>query len=155
MPNATGPGSFELSQLARDLYRMGPEIRKQLRTRLTQIGQPLLADARSRAGWSSRIPGAISVRPVMSDARSYVGIELRVNVGPNAPHARAYEGGGQAGEFRHPVFAKSRVKGRKEWTWVTSATRPYAWPAVWSHRDDAARAAEAAIDAAARAASFR
>lgn len=147
MPNPTGPASFQFSQLARDLHAMGPEIRRQLRDRLTAIGSPLLADARSRAGWSTRIPAAIAVKPLLSEARSTVGVELRVTVGPNAPHARAYEGSGQAGTFRHPVFGRDR--------WVPQSTRPYAWPAVLAKRADAERLTADAVEAAARAASFR
>ncbi len=139
--------SLQLSALAQDLYRMGPEIRKQLKQNLLQIGAPLLADARRRAGFSSRIPAAITVKPVASDTAGTVGLVLRVSVGEGTPHARPYEGGGNGGTFKHPLFGDREV-------WVTQASRPYAWPSVMAHRDDAERAAARAVEMAAVAAKF-
>lgn len=144
----SGPPSFVLSQLQRDLHRIGPSLRRNLRKELTGIGRPLLADARRRAGWSSRIPAAISVRPVTNLTSGAVGIELRVAVTAAAPHARAYEGMGQGGTFRAPLW------GNRE-HWYPHDTRPYAWPALLAARADAERAAQEAFDAACRAAGFR
>lgn len=144
----TAPPSVEFSKLARDLYLMGPSIRRQLRQRMARIGAPLLADARGRAGWSTRIPSAITVRPVISEARNRVALELRVGVSEAVPHARVYEGMGQGGSFRAPLW------GDRE-HWYPHDTRPYAFPAVLDHRDDVVQAVEAAFEAAARAASFR
>ena len=143
-----GDGSFVFSQLARDLYLMGPALRRSMRQQITASAGGLLSDARNRAGWSTRIPGAIDVKPVVSDAREEVGLELRVRVSPEVPHARAYEGMGQGGTFRHPVFGDREV-------WVAQATRPYAWPAVLAHRDEIEAALLAAYEEAARSVGFR
>jgi hypothetical protein len=138
--------SQELAKLARDLHRMGPAGRRRLKKAFTDAGAPLQADARSRASWSSRIPGAISVRPLMSDVRGMVGVQLRVSAA-NAPHARPYEGMGQGGTFRHPVYGHD--------VWVPQATRPYAFPAVKATADKILPAIGDAYEAAARECGFR
>lgn len=150
------PASHQFTQLARDLHRMGPVQRRRLQTEFTRIGQSMLSDARSRAGaWSSRIPSAISVRPIASAVTARVGVELRVS--KSVPHARAYEGISQQGSishFRHPVYADPD-KTRNEWTWRDQPTRPYAWPAVRGREPAARRAVGDAFEAAARECGFR
>lgn len=133
-------GSLQMAKLAQDLYKLGPSGRRALTRRLRALGQPTADDARRRASWSSRIPGAISVRSASYAASGRIGFALRVSVAA-APHARAYEGiasgssgntayegwgsfGGSGGEFRHPVF------GHRDRKWAVQRTRPYAWPAV-------------------------
>ena len=138
--------SQELAKLARDLHRMGPAGRRRLKKAFEEAGRPLEADARSRASWSSRIPGAISVRPLMSDVRGMVGVQLRVS-SADAPHARPYEGMGQGGSFRHPVYGNREV-------WVSQQTRPYAFPAVKATADKILPAIGDAYEAAARECGF-
>lgn len=144
------PASYQFSQLQRDLARMEPATKRQLRSRFDQIGQSALSDARSRAGaWSSRIPSAISTRPFTDATRGRVGVELRVS--KSVPHARPYEGISQQGStsyFRHPVY------GNRD-RWVTQQTRPYAWPAVRGRAPDAERAVAQAYEDAARECGFR
>jgi hypothetical protein len=135
---------YEFSKLQRDLYRMGAAGRRRLGKAFRDAGQGMLADARARAGWSSRIPSAISVQ-AMTGGGDRVGVSLRVSSG-NAPHARPYEGMGQGGSFRHPVFGRDR--------WVPQATRPYAWPAVKAAGDRIQPAIEAAYEDAARECGF-
>lgn len=141
------PASYQFSQLAKDLHRMGPALRRQLRAEFVRIGQPIVSDARSRAGaWSSRIPSAISSRGVSGDR---VGVEVRVS--SSVPHARPYEGISQQGStsyFRHPVYGNREV-------WVSQKTRPYLWPAVRGRAPEAQQAAQAAVDKAARECGFR
>lgn len=156
-------GSLQMAKLAQDLYKMGPRGRRQLSRRLTKLGQPMVADARSRASWSTRIPGAITVRPATSAASSRVGVALRVSAA-KAPHARPYEGlgsaaaagtayegwgmfGGGAGGFRHPVFGH-----RDRWAWQDA--RPYAWPAVNAAASNARDEILAAYEDAARECGF-
>jgi hypothetical protein len=141
---ATGSASFQFSQLARDLYRMPPATRRRLRRSFQQAGQAALSDAKSRASWSHRIPAAISGKSELSVDR--IGYTLRASVA-NAPHARPYEGMGQGGKFRHPVF------GHRD-RWVTVATRPYLWPAVRGRVNDITTAANDAFEAAARECGF-
>lgn len=138
-------GSEAMAELARSLHRMGPAGRRNLKTRMEALGQPVAAEARRRAAWSSRIPGAISVRPVVTGTSA--GIQVRA-AAADAPHARPFEGLGGAGQFRHPVY------GNRE-NWVSQATRPYLQPAVKANEGRAAEACAAAIEDAAREAGFR
>lgn len=141
---AAGTASYQFSQLARDLYRMPPATRRRLRRSFEQAGQSALSDAKSRASWSHRIPAAISGKSELSVDR--IGYTLRATVA-KAPHARPYEGMGQGGSFRHPVF------GHRD-RWVTAATRPYLWPAVRGRVNDITAAANDAFEAAARECGF-
>ena len=156
-------GSLQMAKLARDLYKMGPTGRRALSRRLRALGGPMLADARSRASWSTRIPAAISIRPVSNAASGRIGVALRVS-SSQAPHARPYEGlgsggsastayegwamfGGGGGIFRHPVFGRN--------VWVTQGTRPFAWPAVAAKASQGREEILAAYEEAARAHGWR
>lgn len=143
-----GTGSVEIQRLARDLHRMGPAGQRALKRRFRGVAQPLLAAARANASWSTRIPGAISVRSVASASSVRIGVQLRSSA-KKAPHARPYEGLGQGGVFRHPVF------GRRDAKWVEQKTRPFLYPAVREKGDDAGRALLDAYEDAAREAGFR
>jgi hypothetical protein len=144
---ASSPASIQFSQLARDLNRMGPAQRRRLKVAFAGIGQAALSDARSRAGaWSSRIPAAITTRAITDTTRGRVGVELRVSA-KAAPHARPFEGLGNGGTFRHPVFGRDR--------WVSQKTRPFMAPATEGHAADARRAVEDTFEAAARECGFR
>jgi hypothetical protein len=137
---------------------MGAAQRRLLRVEFTRVGQAALSDARSRAGaWSSRIPSAITGRPILDMGRGRVGYELRVDVSERVPHARVYEGISQQGSvhhFRHPVYADPDLP-RNYWTWRSQPTRPYLWPAVVGRRDQIATAAANAYEDAARECGFR
>ncbi|TKJ24363.1 HK97 gp10 family phage protein [Blastococcus sp. CCUG 61487] len=142
----TTPASVQMAQLARDLHRMGAAGRRHLRVAFERAGRAAESDAKSRAGsWSTRIPAAISARSEVRPDR--IGVVLRASAS-SAPHARPYEGLGQGGSFRHPVF------GRRD-RWVTQPTRPFLWPAVRGRRADIAAACADAYEAAARDAGFR
>lgn len=129
----------------RTLQKMAPDTRKGLNRELRQVLEgDVLPDARRNAGWSSRIPSAI--RPQVTTTR----LALRVSA-KDAPHAYPFEGisrGGRAGFFRHPVFGNRNV-------WVSQNTRPFLQPAFDKNREQAVRAAEQAVDKAARAAGFK
>lgn len=143
--------THDLRPLIGELGAMSPAARAELRRGFRQAGAKALARAKANASWSSRIPAAISVRP-MTGARS-AGVFLRVNR-ERAPHARAYESlGTGARVFRHPVFADGEV-GRNGWRWVAQESRPFIVPAVNASRDDAQRAALDAVTAAARVGRF-
>jgi hypothetical protein len=145
------PASYQFSQLQKDLGRMSTAQRRKLGAEFTRVGQAALSDARSRAGaWSSRIPSAITGRPVVDMTRGRVGYELRADVSEAVPHARVFEGISQQGSsayFRHPVFGTDR--------WVSQRTRPFMWPAVRGRAADLRRGVEKAVDDAAREAGFR
>lgn len=151
MNRAAVPASWQFSQLQKDLNRLPAAHRRRMRREFTRIGQSAVSDARSRAGsWSSRIPSAISFRPVVDAGRGRIGGELRVS--RQVPHARTYEGISQQGSssyFRHPVF------GHTDRPWVRQDTRPYAWPAARGRAGDMRRAMEQTFEDAARECGFR
>ena len=148
--NRSQPASWQFTQLQRDLGRMSSLQLRSLRSSLARVGQSALSDARSRSGaWSTRIPSAISIRPITDATRGRVGVELRVS--KSVPHARPYEGisqQGSSGYFRHPVFGHTD-------RWVRQPTRPYAWPAARGREPDVRRAVEKAVEDAARECGFR
>lgn len=126
--------------LVGELGDLPTAVRANLRREFVGVGDAALASARGNASWSSRIPGAISVRASASQARS--GVFLRVDAS-RAPHARPYEGLSRGGSFRHPVYGTDR--------WVSQSVRPFLVPAVRAVRADAIQAAEAAVARACRA----
>lgn len=148
-------GRDELQELILDLGKVPAEVRRELRPALVRAAQPMLADARGRASWSSRIPGAISVQ--VSLASRNPGVRLVVN-SAKAPHARPYEMGSKRngrGTLRHPVFADAARQTREEWTWVSQRTRPFLFAAADAGREGVMRETAAALAAAARTAGFR
>lgn len=128
-----------------ELGQMTPVMRSELRRGLRLVGASTLSSAKGHASWSTRIPGAITLR-VSTSSRS-AGIYLRVD-SAKAPHARPFEGlSSRTGFFRHPVFGDTDV-------WVAQRERRFLLPAVLENRAGALRAAEDAITAAARAGRF-
>lgn len=125
----------EWKRFLRDLKRLEPEVRKTLIKEFKELLGPLQAAAKSNAGWSSRIPGAIA----KSVTTKKVGLRVR---GAKAPHGRPFEGITGA-TFRHPVFGNREV-------WVSQAARPFLKPAVDAHKDEFLEAAGEAVDEAAR-----
>ena len=139
----------DFGELPAELRAMTPRLRRSLRAALTDAAQPIAADARARASWSTRIPGAVTVAAAVSRG-SQVVVRFRVSADV-APHARAYEGlsaRGSASVFRHPVF------GHRE-RWVPQAARPFIEPALRAGREGAMRAVGDAVQATARDAGFR
>lgn len=137
-------GSVQFLDLADKLAAVPDDVRRRLTPKLRRIGQRTVEEARSRAAWSSRIPSAIRLR--VSFAGKNPGLILSVDR-HQAPHGRPYEGI-LTGTFRHPVFGNTDV-------WVAQEARPYLWPAAVATQQDAAQAAEEAIDDALAAAGFR
>lgn len=124
----------------------GPEMTKALNKELRGVlNTTIVPDARRNAGWSSRIPGAI--KPQVTSTKLAVRVASK-----QAPHGRPFEGLQQGlranAWFRHPVFGNREV-------WVNQRTRPFLAPAFDDNADKATKAAEQAVDAAARAAGFR
>lgn len=134
-----------IEALIQDLGKIPLELRRELRPALAAAAQPILQDAKARAGWSSRIPSAITVKSSFSESRP--GVRLVVNRAA-APHARAYEGLSSGGRLRHPVFGNREV-------WVQQPTRPFFFPAVYAGREQVAAATSDALAAAARTSGFR
>lgn len=100
-------GNAELRKLIRDFKKLPPDLRKELRPALKKGAQPVLADARRRAGWSTRIPRATRLSTSFTARRG--GVKIVVSA-KRAPHGRPYENLGNPGTFRHPVFAHPRKR---------------------------------------------
>lgn len=111
----------QLRQLTSDLRRVSTEMPKQVRGLMLDGAKIVAGDARSRASWSSRIPGTVKPRATARGARVVAG-------GPKAPHASFYEGTNSGGPGRHPVFARGARSG---WRWTSKGSpRPYLKPAA-------------------------
>jgi hypothetical protein len=134
-----------VKKLIQDLGELPEELRKQLGPELLRAARPILEDARRRADWSSRIPGAMWLR--MSRSRKNPGVRLGVST-LKAPHARLYEFGQDRRGFRHPVFGNREL-------WVQEQVRPYLIPAVKAGRDGFLEAADRAAATAARRRGWR
>lgn len=135
----TVENSVTLRLLVHELGAMPPAIRTGLRVGFRKAGMGVMADAKTNAAWSSRIPAAMSLRTSTKSANA--GVFIRVDA-KKAPHARPYEGFGNRGtSFRHPVY------GNRE-NWVTQATRPFLYPAAVKGRAAVMAAAENAVKAA-------
>lgn len=126
----------ELQQLVKDLGKIPPDLRKALRPALKKAASPMLADAKRRAAYSTRIPKAIRIAVTYS--KKTAGVRLIVNA-KRAPHARTLENLGQRGTFRHPVF------GDRE-TWVNQDARPFLFPAVFAHAPAISKAIDATVE---------
>lgn len=107
----------QLQILIRDLGAIPPAVHRVLRPVVLEAGQPILAQMRANAGWSSRIPGATSMR----SSGSSPGVEFRVSAA-QAPHARPYEGL-SGSPFRAPLW------GDRE-HWYDHDARPFFYRAA-------------------------
>lgn len=130
-------GGTEVRLLVRDLMRVPEQVRNELRPALREAGSEVLRDASARAGWSTRIPGAMSLRVSFSKARPGVFITVSQS---RAPHARPLEGILGQGSFRHPTFGGD--------PWVSQATRPYLLPALVANEGRAYTVIQQAVDRA-------
>lgn len=143
--NATSKpyAAAEFIAMADAFRKVPPELRRQLGNRLRPIGEKAVAAARSNASWSSRIPGAISMRVEFNGNNPGLVISVDHKA---APHARPFEGI-LSPSFRHPVFGDTD-------RWVSQDARPFVWPAVLATQQEIAPEVEAAIDATLAAAGF-
>jgi hypothetical protein len=128
--------SRQLFKASQELRAMSTEVRRGIAPALKQVAQPIVAQARANASWSTRIPGAIRARVLKR------GVDIIVSR-KKAPHARPYEGVTGADKFRHPVM------GNRD-RWVSQDTRPFLGPAVMQHRHKVREALAQVIQDAAR-----
>lgn len=141
------PGDFvqmdlsELRRLGSVLRKARPDVYRAARLAMLAEGAHMVEDAKSRASWSTRIPGTIKVV-----AEGIMGLKLVAGGGKNsaAPHAKPYEHGGKSGTFRHPVDADPTLP-RNEWAWVDEEARPFLHPAVMENLQATADAAAEAV----------
>ena len=124
-------------QMRAMLNGLPADIQRELRPALKDAGDIVARQARANASWSSRIPGAISVRASFG-ARS-AGATVVVDSAA-APHARPYEGVDGNSTFRHPVHGSDR--------WVSQTVRPFLMPAGRAKEREAALLAQRALQAA-------
>jgi hypothetical protein len=146
MPVEVKFDAAETRALVKDLKQLegGKGITAALRKNLKAAAGPIAADVKAGYGWSSRIPGAVSVGTAFTAKRT--GVFIKVN-SKRAPHARPFENGGKPGSFRHPVYGRD--------TWVSQAARPTIFPRTQRRMPDVETAAGKAVEEAARAAGFR
>lgn len=129
----------EARALLTDLRAIPEVARRETRLAAARIAAPVVADARSRFSWSSRIPGAVYVATRFGADVTRVAVKVRARA---APHARAYENLGRPGTFRHPVHGRD--------TWVAQQARPGLFPAAAAHMDGVYGELVRAFDQAAR-----
>lgn len=142
---ADSKGTAELRWFIKELGKMPPEIRKELRPKLKGIGQAALFSVRFHAVWSSRIPRATRLSIGLSKRNP--GLAIVVNK-TKAPHGRPYENQGSEGTFRAPYFGDRK-------RWYPHAARPFLEKGARPHFDKADAELLDVVDAAARKAGFR
>lgn len=104
---------------SQDIAKVPVELRRRLGPQIKAAGQSTLAAARANASWSSRIPGALSLK--VSFAQNRAGVTIVADTS-RAPHARAFEGI-VSDAWSHPLF------GDRDF-WYRQAARPYLRPAA-------------------------
>nr|MDT0660865.1 hypothetical protein [Micromonospora sp. DSM 115978] len=142
--------STRTGEVVADLSGIPREVRRGLRPALQQTGEAVAQDARRRASWSRRIPGAIRVKVLYGKRTQGVVVTVARR---RAPHARPFEGiggrrSGSAATFRHPLFGNAQ-------RWYTQATRPFLHPAAQAKAAVTRRLVVRVVDDAARAHGFR
>lgn len=138
-------GGNELLKLRRELGRIPDDVQKRLRPVMRQEGRPILAEARRRADWSTRIPSAIRLSTSFSRRRA--GLHVQVDR-RRAPHARNWEDLLGRGEARWPVFGNRAV-------WASQRARSFLEPAVIAHSLVVVARINQAINQAVKDAGFR
>lgn len=134
---ADGSGAAQARLLAQRLRAVPEDLRREMGKALREATQPIVDQAKVNAGWSSRIPAAITAKASFSAAKPGVTIRVSTRL---APHARPYEGASGRGDtFRHPVFDNRD-------NWVSQATRPFLFPAVRAKRDGVVDDLNEAVD---------
>lgn len=126
MPRGVGSGveilitTEDLRALYVRLKEAAPELRVVLRREIVKAGQDAADAVRREASWSTRIPGAVKVKP--SFAARTTGVTITVDA-KKAPEARPLEHGGKPGMFRHPVYGNRK-------NWVAQPARPFFHAAI-------------------------
>ncbi|WP_433415032.1 HK97 gp10 family phage protein [Microtetraspora malaysiensis] len=126
----------EIQKLVADLKRVPIELRRELRPAVRAAAQRVLDDAKDRASWSSRIPGAMRISVRFSGRMAGASVVVSA---AKAPHGRPYEHLGDPGSFRHPVF------GHRD-RWVSQQARPFLFPAARANRDRVAEEIDHAVE---------
>lgn len=138
-------GGNEVLRLRREVGGIPVELQRRLRPVMRREGQPILAEARRRASWSTRIPSA--TRLSVSFSRRRAGLHIQVDR-RRAPHARTWEDLLGRGQARWPVFGNREV-------WAGTRPRPFLERAVYARGQVVVAAINRAVDQTARDAGFR
>lgn len=131
----------QLRRLGAELRKTRPEVHRAVRRSVLEQAKKIAEDAKTKADWSTRIPGTI--RASSSGVNTAV---VRAG-GPSAPHAAAYEHAGAEGTFRHPVYGRGDET-RDQWTWVSEQARPFLHPALMDRFDETVIALRDAVEVA-------
>jgi hypothetical protein len=119
----------QVTVLATKLGSMPVALRARLRPTVKAAAASVAAQAKVNAAFSTRIPGAISVRSSRGTDVSGATATIRVSAA-KAPHARVLEEGNtnatSTTTFRHPVYGHD--------TWVPQDMHPFLKPALDSKR---------------------
>ena len=155
----------DFGQFAKSIRDNDREIWRLMRQEMKVAAQPVVADAKSRSSWSTRIPRTIKASTTMK------GVSIRAG-GKSAPHAAPYEVGSKsapAGYLRHPVFGhREQVVSRGVTTrrqhyvsktgqpvnMVLQKTRPFMGPALMAQQDKVAELMMPVLDKYARSIGF-
>jgi hypothetical protein len=100
-------------------------VRRNLRKAIREEGELTLAAIKTKAAWSTRIPGATSIAVTLGVKTANARIRVDKK---KAPHGRPFDRGTSTGKLRHPVFARSGDK--SSWAWTTEPTRPFFFVAI-------------------------
>lgn len=107
--------SNDLRKLFFELKAMEGNLQVELRRGIREAATPMARAVQANSAWSSRIPGAVSVKPSFTAKRASV--RIVVDAG-KAPEGRVLEHGGVAGTFKHPVW------GHRD-RWVAQPAKPF------------------------------
>ena len=130
----------ELQNLGKALKKVDKEIYKKMQSHLRDIRQPLIAEAKERAGrFSKSIPPTIKA--------SVSGLTLKLKSGSQTPVTKGHMGGAAAGmeDARNRGFYKHPVFGDKS-SWVKQKSHPYLRPTIEANTPMIIRAMDKAID---------
>jgi hypothetical protein len=179
--------SVDLTQLSRELKetdkKFAAAVRRNIRTAVSAAGAGVLAEVKSAASWSSRIPAATRVAVVFSTKKAGATIKTDHRA---APHARPYEMGNkntfsadvinQHGGFKtvngrqvarnRLVYGYMRKTGKgvgrglrhpvyNKGGFAEEATRPFFFPSVEASIPGIEKTFQAAIDVVAKDAGFK
>jgi hypothetical protein len=140
----------DLRQLYVDLKGVEGNLRVELRRGIREAAQSVADAVKSEASWSSRIPGAVRVKPQFSARTTGVTVEVDPK---KAPEAKPLNNGGKSGSFRHPVFGRG-TQSRDQWTWTDQPARPFFDAATRAKTPDVERRIAQVADDVARKAGF-
>lgn len=128
--------------------RFASAVRKEIRTAVTNAGAEIVQKIRDESSWSTRIPGATTIRPNFSIRSAGVRI---VTSRATAPHARPLEMGNQGGSEQADTFTHPTPHGGE----ATQAKRPFFFKSVEALTPETEAKVRLAVDLAVRAAGFR